>query len=536
MSKKKIGAIACAAIGVLAIIVGLILPSSSKTYKVSFDSDGGSLVETQEIKENGVVSIPQNPTKDNYDFVRWEKDNIAYDFSSKVKSDITLKAIWSEKEETSQKYKVTLKLGDETKEIDIASLSELSTENLGFKEKDGYEIKWYLDGKEVDLNMTLTEDINLDGKYVKVSALTVKFDSKGGTKVNSQSVKSGEKVSEPTNVTYEGFIFNGWYLNNTKFDFNTPITKSITLIAKWEEDPNVTRYTVKFDSDGGSNVASQRVIENKQAVEPKKPTKNGYKFVEWDLDNKKYDFKTKVTKDITLKAKWEEDIQFTVTFNTDGGSKIEAKKVKNGEKVAKPANPTKNGYEFVEWLYENRTFNFSTPITKDITLTARYQVKTVTPTPTPTKTPETTPTPTPVVKYTVTFDSNGGSNVSSQSIESGKTASAPSNPTRSGYDFVEWQLNDVKYSFSTPVTKSITLKAIWKLQYYFKVVPVDDYSPDRMINVYDGTNKKITFSSITFNGMTISGNNPTVNKFEIEGVQTISVKLTDGNTVNAKLS
>lgn len=64
-------------------------------------------------------------------------------------------------------------------------------------------------------------------------------------------------------------------------------------------------------------------------------------------------------------------------------------------------------------------------------------------------------------KYTVTFNSNGGSDVASQSVFEGAQASEPSAPTKAGYEFVKWQLSGVDYTFSEAVTGNITLDAVW---------------------------------------------------------------------------
>ena len=66
-------------------------------------------------------------------------------------------------------------------------------------------------------------------------------------------------------------------------------------------------------------------------------------------------------------------------------------------------------------------------------------------------------------KYTVSFDTNGGSSISSQQVVKGSYATKPSNPAKTGYNFVEWQLNGKTFSFTTPITSNITLKAIWEV-------------------------------------------------------------------------
>ena len=81
---------------------------------------------------------------------------------------------------------------------------------------------------------------------------------------------------------------------------------------------------------------------------------------------------------------------------------------------------------------------------------------------TPSKPSTTNPTQQSTKKYTVTFDSNGGSAVSSQTVVSGKKATKPANPTREGYTFVQWTLNGNAYDFNSSVTKNITLVATWK--------------------------------------------------------------------------
>ena len=374
---------------IIALISGAVLMfglffvfnGKKNEYLITFDSSGGSSVESQTITEGEKVVKPTNPTKENNNFVRWEYQNREYDFNSIVTSEMTLKAIWEEVIEEKY-YDIEFTVNGVTKKLSLSTITERDLEELGFEEKDGYELKWYLNDKEYDFSEPLTENISLVGKYEKITMYTIKFNSDGGSSVDSQKVKPGEKATDPGEVTKYGFIFDGWYLNKTKYDFNTSVTKNITLVAKWSEDPKVKRYEVTFDSDGGTKVDKQRIIENEKATAPKNPTKSGYKFLGWYLNDKEYDFKSKVTASITLKAKWEQIIQYTVTFDKDNGTANETKRVNSGEKVSKPSNPTKNGYKFVEWLYENDTFDFNTPITKDMTITARYE-RIATPTPVP---------------------------------------------------------------------------------------------------------------------------------------------------------
>lgn len=135
----------------------------------------------------------------------------------------------------------------------------------------------------------------------------------------------------------------------------------------------------------------------------------------------------------------------TVTFDSANGSKVDAQTVDDGMPVVKPADPTRDGYTFSGWTLDGKAYDFTQPVSKDLTLTAAWS-KTEAPTP---------------VTHTVTFQSNGGPTLAPQSVEDGKTAVKPTDPTRDGYRFDGWTLDGKAYDFATPVTRDITLAANW---------------------------------------------------------------------------
>ena len=138
----------------------------------------------------------------------------------------------------------------------------------------------------------------------------VAFDAQGGSIVPTQEVGFMKKATRPANPTKEGYTFDNWYYNEIVYDFDTKVTKDIMLKAGWiKNGPSTTGdvLTVKFDTDGGSTLESMTVEKNGTLKKPADPTRDGYKFVAWQLDGKDYDFDSKVTKDITLKAKWEKE-------------------------------------------------------------------------------------------------------------------------------------------------------------------------------------------------------------------------------------
>ena len=167
--------------------------------------------------------------------------------------------------------------------------------------RSGYTfIQWILNGEAYDFNAPVIGDISLVAQWSKDSDPTtyyrVTFDSDGGSSMSPRYVQEGYTMSAPIEPTKEGHTFDGWYLGDEPFDFNTPITSNITLKAHWK----LNEYTVSFDSD----VPLQKVRHGMTATEPAAPFKEGHTFDGWYLGDDLYDFGTSVTQDISLTAHW----------------------------------------------------------------------------------------------------------------------------------------------------------------------------------------------------------------------------------------
>ena len=125
-------------------------------------------------------------------------------------------------------------------------------------------------------------------------------------------------------------------------------------------------YTVTFQSEGGSEVASQ-IRANTPAAQPDNPTKEGHTFIGWYNGESEWDFETPVTADLTLTAKWQIN-RYTITFDTAGGSEVPSITQDYGTAITAPANPTKTGYTFAGW---DKTIPTTMPA-GDMTITARW--------------------------------------------------------------------------------------------------------------------------------------------------------------------
>ena len=138
-------------------------------------------------------------------------------------------------------------------------------------------------------------------------------------------------------------------------------------------------------------------------------------------------------------------VTYTATFDTDGGSSVESQTISYGQTVTKPSDPTKSGYDFDDWYTDNTystIFNFSTPVYEDITIYAKFDI----------------------ITYTVSFDTDGGSSVASQTVNYGSTVTRPTNPTKSGYEFDDWYTDNTyasKFDFNTQIYEDTIVYAKW---------------------------------------------------------------------------
>lgn len=322
---------------------------NTREFEVSFDTNGGNAIEVIKVKRNEKVNRPTDPVRDGYTFIGWTLDDKEYDFDQKVTKDIRLVANW-QKNESGISYKITFDSNGGSK-VEAIYVSDGKIVSLPIPEKEGYVFKgWYHKDKKVEVGDTISSDITLKAKWekkeeqtVSTKKYTVSFDTDGGSKINNQTVQQNNKVKKPLNPTKDGFVFVEWQLNGKTYNFNTAVTSNITLKAVWKEKESVKEYTVTFDSDGGSAVEKQVIIENGTAVKPEAPTKEKYKFLGWYLGEKAYSFDTKVTKDITLKAKWEYVPTITYVVEEETGSIVGQARVfilKDGVKTAGYADIT----------------------------------------------------------------------------------------------------------------------------------------------------------------------------------------------------
>ena len=265
------------------------------------------------------------------------------------------------------------------------------------------------------------------------------FTRAGYTQVGWSTVDGGEKV----------YGFEDIYTKN----------EALTLYPVW----NTNKYTITFDTNGGSEIAPITQDYGTEITTPDNPTRKGYTFKGWDKEIPE----TMPAENITVKAQWEIN-QYTITFDTNGGSEIAPITQDYGTEITTPDNPTRKGYTFKGWDKEIP----ETMPAENMTVKAQWEIN----------------------QYTITFDTNGGSEIAPITQDYGTEITAPDNPTRKGYTFKGWD----KEIPETMPAGNITVKAQWEINQYTitfdtnggsEIVPItQDYGTE--ITVPDNPTRK----------------------------------------------
>ncbi len=382
-------------------------------YTVTFNSNGGTAISSIEVEEGSKLDAPADPTKaetptEKYTFDGWYKD-------------------------------------------------------AAFQTKFNFDTD------------TITSATTLYAKWDAINKYIVTFDSKGGTTIPSQTVAYGElinPVDAPTKAAtaLETYTFAGWYIDagfQTAFNPATDtISGTTTLYAKWDAAP--VEFTVTFNTNGGTTIPSQTVAYGELINPVDAPTKAAtaaetYTFAGWYKD---VEFQSvfnpatdTITGTTTLYAKWDAiPAKYTVTFNTNGGSIVDSVTVEYGSKIQEPTT-TRNAedgkeYVVIGWYKEVsliNKFDFENDIiVGTTTLYAKWDL---------------------VNKYTVTFDSKGGTEVASQTVLEGELLTKPTDPTKKSdteiYVFAGWyedELYNNLFDFENDtIGESIILYAKWEV-------------------------------------------------------------------------
>ena len=258
---------------------------------------------------------------------------------------------------------------------------------------------------------------------------------------------------------------------------------------------NTTGVIVTY-KDGDSEYAKQVLPSGTLATRPDAPAATpGYTFGGWNkADGTAWDYASdKVTDNITLYAKWAANT-YTITFDTAGGSEIAPITQDYGTVITAPEAPTREGYTFVGW---DKAIPTTMPA-ENMTVTAQWEIN----------------------RYTITFDTAGGSEITPITQDYGTAITAPADPTREGYTFIGW---DMEIPTTMPA-ENITLKAKWK----------DIEKPTGEIKISENSWKAF-LNNFTFGLFFKDTQTVTINAADNSGTVFVSYLVTDQDLSEAEL-
>ena len=434
--------------------------SADKSYVVSFTKTSASIT-----KPNAVNGISA-PSREGYVFGGWYKNDdftgtaIAAENIATAENNVTYYAKWIPDCDVVFDFNG----GASTNYVISIPNGVKIDEPIEQPNKAGYVFKyWALStnlNQEYNWNTEITNNIVIEAVWQEIgNNYVVTFDLNGGVGAfNTQVlVANGSTVSRPTSPSKVGYTFAGWAPEGqaSYYNFNTPVTSDITLVAVWQ---TTQICTITFNLNGGYGDFPDITINRLEKIEEPsaKPAKAGNHFKYWALSTdltKEYNWNNLVSENITLIAVWE-NFNRVVSFNSNGGTAAPGTIILNVgdcvsdfEKMLNENQPERIGYTFEFWATSptsNVAYNLDLPVTNNLTLYAIWRINT----------------------YTVSFNLDGGSgSFPNKTINYGSTVSKPAaTPTKDGFTFKYWALSGqtTEYNFSTPVTSDITLVAIWE--------------------------------------------------------------------------
>ena len=396
---------------------------SINQYTIVFNANGGSTIAPITQDYNTTVVKPADPTKDGYTFGGWFTDNGTftneYTFTTMPVDGVELYAKWN-----IETYTITYHLDDGTNGNNPTNYT-INTNDITLEDatKEGYTFEgWYTEQSYTNkieiIDTSALQDYNLYAKFT-INQYTITFNTNEGSTIAPITQDYNTSVTKPADPTRDGYTFGGWYTDNGTFDneytFTTMPVDGVELYAKW----NIVTYRINYYLDGGENGTNPTVYNIlTDDITLKNATKSHYIFDGWyteqEFTNKIEIIDTSLMQNYDLYAKFTLE-QYTITFDSKGGSAVAPITQGYGTTVTKPTDPIKEGYEFVGWYYFGE-YVFTTMPAKNITLSAKWDI----------------------ITYTITYHLDGGTNGSNPETYTVGDRFTLKNPTKEGYTFEGW--------------------------------------------------------------------------------------------------
>ncbi len=347
---------------------------------VTFETNGGSSIDPVSIANGAMITAPVSITKLGYEIEGWYTDSnltVPFVFTTAITSNLTLYAKWAP--------------------VNVYYNVRYFYESLeGFYELESDLLLQALTGSTITItsvpssqftiNLSYNQTINTgtvkaDGSLILMifadrNDYTISFETNASLAIASIVAPYDQTISAPTNPIRTNYQFLGWYSDSNltiPYTFSTMPGENLTLYAKWiGEDMHLY-----FNSLGGSVINEIIAPYHSVITSPVNPTYDGYDFLGWFTDpvsGTLFDNWTMPSGNITLYARWSPK-QYTLTYETNGGTLIAPTVYSYQAVITKPENPTKTDYSFKGWYLDQEfttPFTFTTMPANDVTIYAKW--------------------------------------------------------------------------------------------------------------------------------------------------------------------
>mgnify|MGYP000427526272 CR=1 FL=1 len=447
----------------------------TEPYLVTIPGTGHQLMASESVAFESSLDLLQ-PQKDAYTFIGWFTDEsltTPFDLTTMPMEDIDLFGKWQVNQ-----YTISFEENGGSEVLDI-------TQDFGSQvlapappTRQGYTFLGWFEDESITLPYTFfsmpMEDITLYAGWQvnEYDIILTDYDDNGDMIITADYLSPVQAPSDPTK---EGHTFIGWFEDEAltvEYAFDTMPLNGITLYPKWQ----INQYTIIFEENGGSDVLDITQDYMSDLIQPNDPTRDGYTFIGWFSDQTlitPYTFDTMPLNGMTLYAGWD-PAPAIVHFMVEGVD-IPTLNAFTGDGLQFPT-PSLTGKNFIGWFEDE---NFTTPVTwteipaGETTIYGQWED----------------------IVYTITYEENGGSEVTDETHVYKDLLTEPTPPSKDGYIFIGWYIDQalsIGFAFDQMPDQNITLYAKW----------ADASNPNSIINqVSQPAGTSVTIQGVVYASM-----------------------------------
>lgn len=458
-------------------------------YTINFDSNGGSTVDAITAKYGAAITVPAKPTKTGYVFEKWSSEIPATMPVGGLSvtanwTPITYTVVYEGNGNTAGEMPNSTHTYDAAQKLTTNAFSKTGYTFAGWNTQADGNGTTYANEAEVKNLASTNVEVKLYAQWT-ANNYTVKFDANGGngTMEDQPFTYDTEQALNENKFTPtdETFVFAGWAETadgevvyndkNAVKNLTADADGVVTLYAVWKQDVYAITYKSNPADIGMNTTGLDATYSSEDGYEiTVEPTATGYTFQNWTTetagvtvsdDGKTVTIPKNHTGAVELVANFKIN-QYTITFNTDGGTDVAAITKDYGATVGEVTAPTKTGYTFAGW---DKQIPATMPA-ENMTITASWTIN----------------------QYTITFDTAGGTAIAPITQDYSTNVTAPADPTKTGYTFAGW---DTAIPATMPA-ENLTITATWTENTYGITFDKSDVNVEYEDTVEDKSDVKFT--------------------------------------------